>query len=479
MMQHGAFSSRWTPPSVTVLRIIMTAVLLGSGIVRPVGVQAQSDLGWSTHEILYDGMVRSHVTSLVSDPFGAAHMVWKLADEETYFYSQWDGTTWTAPIDIVATTADVGLAPPALVAAADGSLHLFWARDCIMHTWAWSDAAASSARAWSQPEPTVFPAESARDALDAKQDRFGMVHLVFSAGDDVYYVRADAEGLDWTNPSVLRRAESATRMSAPRLDISPDGRIHVTWEEWPLYGDPAESSRLYYAQSADDGSSWSYPRQLGELANRNSNILAAADGTVYLAWQAGIFSPDVGRFVQRSTDNGETWEVPVKFSSLSGQSGYPGLALDSQGRLHIITGDGEYAFWDGTSISTPLDLRPVPEQTENAQLGIVSGNQVLVVMGPFHGPGLHYAVKDLPLPAAPTLAAPDHPSTLATPSLAAAAEGTVSAAAPTTSAVLRNGSALPSNRPHSSAGSILVLSGGLALALTAVVLIVHFGRRRR
>ena len=79
-------------------------------------MRAQTGSEWSPHKVLYDGMVVSRMTSLVADPFGAAHYVWKVADEETYYYSHWDGTTWSAPLDIVATTDAVGLAPPALVA---------------------------------------------------------------------------------------------------------------------------------------------------------------------------------------------------------------------------------------------------------------------------------------------------------------------------------------------------------------------------
>lgn len=477
-MYPCANSRRWIPAAVAASRTVVFCLLLGWGIMRPVGGQAQTGYGWSPPTILYDGMVNTSRTALISDPFGAAHLVWSPGDEQTYYYSRWDGTGWTMPIDILAATGDLGLGPPALVAAADGSLHLFCARDYVMHSWAWNDDTASSARAWSAPEAIVVPSGSAQGRVDAKEDRFGALHLVYAVrSGDVYYVHSEGEDLNWSEPVAVSRGAVATTASAPRLDIGPYGRIHVIWDEWSSDGDPAESSAVYYAHTTAGGTDWSEPRQLGELANRGGNVLAAEDGTVYLAWQAGISSPNVGRFVQRSTDGGNTWEAPVNFSQVNGQSGYPCMALDSQKTLHIITGDGEYVFWDGRLISTPWGLRPLPEQTENARLTVVNGNQLLVVIGPFWSPGLYYTVRQLSLPALPAVTLPARPPAAATPSPAATAEGTPSIEAPMATAAVQNGGALPAGGAASSTMPTLVLSVGLPLALVAGVVIVQLRRR--
>lgn len=458
--------------------VVVAGILLGRGLLHPVRGQAQTSSDWSTPQILYAGMVSSPGSALVADRYGAAHLVWMLYDQRTYYYSRWNGTGWTTPIDIVAATGDMSLGLPALVAATDGKLHLFWGQDYVMHSWAWASDATNSAQAWSVPEMLVIPSGYAQGRVDAKEDHFGTLHLVYTARPGgVYYTYSEDAGLDWAEPVAVSRGTGNIVASAPKVDIGFDDRIHVVWDEWPADGDPARLSEVYYAHSTDGGKDWSNPQQLGGLADRGGNVLAAEDGTVYLAWQAGTGSSHVGRFVQRSADGGNTWEAPVNFSQIMGQSGYPCMALDSQGILHIVTGDGEYAFWEGRSISSPLDLRPLPEQTENARLTIVNGNQLLVVIGPFWSPGLYYTVRQLLLPAQPTAVPPTPRATAVRPSSSVPIEEASATPDPTVRAALQNGSALPVDESASSTAPILVLSAGLSLALVVAVVIVALRSR--
>lgn len=459
--------------------IVVVSLLLGRGILPPVMGQGHAGNGFSSPQILCDASLNHFMTTLTSDRFGNAHAVWKLVDQETYFYSRWDGAAWSAPLDIVSTTGDVMLGPPVLVAAADGRLHLFWAQDRVMHTWAWVGNAAETAKAWSVPEAVVFPDTSTTGPMDAKQDRFGGFHLVYSlSGGEVYYIHSDGEQWAWTEPSVVSRAGIARTTGSPRLDVDPEGRIHVVWDEWPSDGDPAESSEVYYANSVDEGGNWSEPSRLGEQANRGGNVLAGEDGILYLAWQAGIWSQDAGRFLQWSSDGGNTWEGPVRISESRGQSGCPRMALDSLGILHILTGDGEYVFWDGRSVSNPLDLRPLPEQTQFALLTIVNGNQVLVVMGPDVS-ALYYAVRQLGVPASGTVALPTRPPRPTTTSRVGPVEATGSPESPVTRVAFPDGAAPREQRSGSSSVSPLVTGAGLSLVVMAVVLAVQLARHSR
>lgn len=480
MARYGIQLCRRIPLCRRVLRLLVEGTLVGWAVACPAKGLAQSASGWSSPRMLYDGMVKPSGNTLIADQFGGAHLVWSPADGQAYYYSRWDGTTWTPPLDIVAVTGDLVLDSPDLVPAEDGKLHLFWAQGSVLHSWAWMDQAAASARAWSAPEAVVTPTGHAQGRVDAMEDSRGRLHLVYAVRPGgVYYTHMADGDLSWTEPAAVGNGADSVTASAPRLDLGPDGRIHVVWEEWPSDGDPAESSEVYYAHSTNGGADWSEPQQLGELANRGGNVLATDDGTVYLAWQAGIGSPHVGRFVQRSPDGGATWETPLSFSQIMGQSGFPCLALDSQGTLHILTGDGEYAAWEGRSVSTPLDLRPVPEQTEQARLAILSGNQLLVAIGPFWSPGLYYTVKKLPLAALPTR-------------MPLAPEPTIADAAPlatgdVVSHVDVTGAATPQPRSNMQVGTEstpsaargLLLGAGVSLALVTGVALLWLWRRVR
>ncbi len=463
----------WTVP---LLLALAAGRLTGPTILGSTPVRAQGAADWSAPALLYAGAANSFQSALVADQYGAAHLVFTLADDEaTYYYSRWDGTGWTTPLDVLVGTHPWGVGVPSLVAAADGRLHLFWATDYVMHSWAWADAA-GSARAWSAPEAIVYPDRSASGPVCARQDLSGTLHLVYALGTgDVYYTRFDGDGLKWSEPSRVSQVTPDRTAAGPRLDIGPDGRVHVVWAEYPWEEGPSRLGEVYYAHS-DDGVSWSTPRRLGELANSGGNVLAAGDGTVYLAWQAGIASRTPGRFLQRSTDGGENWEVPLNFSTTVGQSGYPGMALDAAGTLHVITGEGEYVRWDGQTISEPADLRPLDEQTENSRLVVVSGNQLLAVVRPFLSPGVYYSVRQLSLTALPTAGPPARPAATRVPTPTTAATSTRPATAATSTG--QGFSGPPRVSVDSFNTPALLLSAGLSLALVLAVVIIQLSRRR-
>jgi hypothetical protein len=152
--------------------------------------------------------------------------------------------------------------------------------------------------------------------------------------------------------------------------------------------------------------------------------------------------------------------------------------LDSQGTLHILTGDGEYAFWDGGAISTPLDLRPLLEQTEGARLAIVNGNQLLAVIGPFWNPGLYYTLKQLPVPALPT-ALPTTAPVMETASPTAVDQEPVSSGIPMATATVQNGHPFSAEETIPPTVPALLLSVGLSVVLVAVIVILQLGHRRR
>ncbi len=478
-VRHQDREPRWSVVDCILTHLVSLCVMLGLVAWRPIVALAQGGAEWMPLAVLYEGMVNSYLTALVSDPSGSAHLVWAPRDESAYYYSRWDGASWTHPIDILAPAANFALGVPSLVAARDGRLHLFWASDSVMHSWAWADAA-TSPRGWSTPEAVIVPRRSAAGPMDVKQDASGAFHVVYAVyRGDAYYAYSDAKGQDWSAPIQIGQSTPDVWMSAPRLDVGLDGQVHIVWNQYPAADGPAEHNEIFYTKTSDGGASWAEPVRFGELANSGINLLATADGAVYVGWQAGIASRNEGRFLQRSYDDGATWQEPLTLGIRRGQSGYLDMALDSQGVLHVITGDGEYAFWAGEGLSTPLDLRPVPEQTENTRLAIVNGNQLVVVIMPFWGPGLYYTVKNLPVPPLDTVTSVDRTpvSTLQGQDIAATARvpPTVEPAA----GAVDDAAVVLSDTSRSSPAFPVVVGGTLSLALVAIVLADQLRRRYR
>lgn len=89
--------------------------------------------------------------------------------------------------------------------------------------------------------------------------------------------------------------------------------IYVTWTEFDSYGstNPADSSRILFVRSTDQGLTWSAPmrinKQAGDCADMDNTVEGAVpaigpEGQVYVAWAGPS-----GIMFDRSADSGENW----------------------------------------------------------------------------------------------------------------------------------------------------------------------------
>jgi len=358
--------------------------------------------GWSTTEVLFapEPGWKDLGTELVADRAGFAHLVWVHYEEDTrltqFYYARWDGSVWTVPVDILVSAAgDIGW--PALVAADDGRLHLFWYQGFyICHAWAWS-IKADCAHCWSSPRVIATVKEHWTAALDAIQDEYGVFHVVYpQRGGDCYYIRSEDGGETWSQPKAISAVSWDVTTYLPKVSAA-DGRIHVVWTETQNLASSFFSTlRVNYAYSSDSGTTWSLPLQIAGQKYSDGNVVAVKGGVVHLLWNGGV-GPG-GRYYMRSEDGGETWSTPVRLSALAGQAGYPSLAFDSTGKLHVCTADGEYVSGDGYSWSLPVRLPFYQDLIEQSRLVVVRGKQLLAI-SPRHFAGIYYVTKLLDVPA--------------------------------------------------------------------------------
>jgi hypothetical protein len=121
-------------------------------------------------------------------------------------------------------------------------------------------------------------------------------------------------------------------MHGPSLSISPGGIWHATW----YTGAPGKAG-LYYAQSTNQGATFSAPQALGNLANKPTRpqVLAGAGQNVWRAWKE--FDGNVTYVqVQHSDDGGANWGAPVEAARTRGASDHPQL---------VSNGDLVYFSW--------------------------------------------------------------------------------------------------------------------------------------
>jgi hypothetical protein len=163
--------------------------------------------------------------------------------------------------------------------------------------------------------------------LDAAQDVDGSVvllsRMVFAGGiRDFGIVRIPPAG---PASPVLRVTDDDWRIDAcpehgAALAIGPDGRYHLAW-----FTQGAKRQGLFYASSADRGTTWSAPLRIGtpDALPGHADVLAL-EGRVFLAWQQ-FDGTRTSILAMTSIDNGASWTPAAALASTTEAADYPRL----------------------------------------------------------------------------------------------------------------------------------------------------------
>ncbi len=285
---------------------------------------------------------------IVSDNAGYAHVTWASApagesdastiDPTLYsiFYSRWDGSRWSRPVDIAASS--YGTLHPKLLIDSKWVLHLFYSENCLMHKSAYHSEA-MIASSWSKPQCVMNkPVHRFGVAIDSND----FMYVVDPTGADVLFSKSTDRGNAWSSPVRIATSDRIGNTSTGALlhpYIAVDGlrRLHVVWTENPKpnYYPP---SRVLYARSLDSGASWTSPLTLGGQDFGEPSITASGDNEIYVAWNGD--AKIGGRYLIESRDGGKTWgkaQIAVKSTDLwGGLCEAPALVKDSAGVLHML-----------------------------------------------------------------------------------------------------------------------------------------------
>lgn len=350
------------------ITIAMCAVLLLS-LFRPASTQAQgSENGWSEIYRLSSDAGRASEAYMVTDQYGYVHCFWT----ETLFgsgrsiikYSRFDGTTWTKPNDIFVAGQDVGNVSPFV--DKQGILHIAWSEGLFGRTY-YSYAPvtnALSAQSWAKPIQIHISARPVFLRVDSK----GVFHIVYinpTEQTGVFYVRSEDKGLTWSEPVWLDPdIPSGQIPDSLTFKIDDNDGLHAVW--W--YGSRQlgiSPDWVRYTHSLDGGHTWSAPFTIDKLIpgtlasdynlDAASPVMTVQGKTVHVIWAGGS---QAYRNYRSSSDDGLTWNAPVRiFGDLQGQA-FDTLTVDGAGRVHFF-GQIRYpigiyhAYWDHGQWSNP------------------------------------------------------------------------------------------------------------------------------
>ena len=117
----------------------------------------------------------------------------------------------------------------------------------------------------------------------------------------------------------------------PSIAVSVSGKFHVAW-----YTQGSKRSGVFYANSTNQGMSYSRPTKIGsEGANVSRPYLLALGQQVWLVWKEFDGAHSLV-YIKQSIDDGKTWDTPKIISKTSGYSDHP---------LLINQGDTVFLSW--------------------------------------------------------------------------------------------------------------------------------------
>ncbi len=387
----------------------LTLIALAVSLSAPGSALAQtSPPAWTEPDLLAPAPDQFRVRPFVAaDHYGTVHAIWHEGEDlggsgnwriETIYYSQWDGSMWSAPVDILAasggTGGNMGQAR-SLVVTPDDWLLIARANDgyVVISQTPLHDAA--NARSWTSMRIDL----GAGPALAVSRDGtiWCMAYWVNTFTSLVLSCSSN-QGQTWDAPKTVWTAQPNTAGNNVELIVADDGRVHLVWSE-PSQERSWNSGAIWHAV-AEPGSEDFSVREVMRSASRDEpnldtpNLAECPNGQIHLVWNNSVGS-STGRFHQYSGPGGDNWsDVTAIFPGLSGLTSKPGLVCDNTGRVHLVTaaaGFGtstspiRYATWRDGAWSNFSTLWNGRFYGERPSLTIVSGNQLQLVWDSFQG----------------------------------------------------------------------------------------------
>ena len=319
----------------------------------PQRLQQWPEAGWPA--VAVDGEGRVHVVWTEPGSGGAGTAL---------MYARWDGTRWSPAIGV--TRDDSGqelLRQPALVADANGLLHLAWSGGNlgqILYARARADQAATAG--WSEPVELSAPT-LAGSWPQMGLDLAGRLYLVYAVplneGRGVYLLHSEDGGESWSPPELIFDAVAAgwPAVDHPALAVAADGTLHVAWVKGSLPG-AMPPQGIYYTRSTGGPAShsWADPERLAD-PGYDWPRLALLDGQVHLVYAKEADGSVWHRWADGTALEGgaQAWSVPARVPGWQGMAAPVGLS--SAGRALYLVGLDEaegtlrYSVWDSSVTS--------------------------------------------------------------------------------------------------------------------------------
>lgn len=357
---------------------------------RSLGTEAEwfpSDVEWSGATSVTTGPTVPHFPQVVSDNTQLTHALW--AQQEmpagslnAIFHSQWDGSAWTLPAQIMNSPAPIAQLS-AVTSNSAGRVYMLWVTSngemYFSHAAAGQLQAAAS---WSPPAAipsNVGAISSPAIAVTDSGNLYVAYAVAINERRGIYLTQSQNNGQTWTESMQLFDGNAAgwEIVGAPALTVAPDGVLHLLFDQRRWNAEDASlSTGLYYMSCADLQSSCSRPQIFVENEALWTAIRAPGQSTVHRFWQA---RSDDGVLLQHqvSADGGNSWgrASTLVTASPTQPPGNAAVAADPQGRFFAFaTMGGLLQAWSWSEGAW------APDQSLSLQLSSIIDQELSVTV---------------------------------------------------------------------------------------------------
>jgi len=161
-----------------------------------------------------------------------------------------------------------------------------------------------------------------------------------AGNSEIYYKRSTDGGSTWDATKRLTWNSGSSRY--PAIAIDPNNNLHVVWHD-----NIPGNYEIYYKKSTDGGSTWGATKRL-TMNSGDSNypgIAIDSNNNIHVVWD-DLTPGNYEIYYKRSTDGGSTWGGSQRITWNSGSSGITAIAIDSNNNLHMVWDDSTPSNWE-------------------------------------------------------------------------------------------------------------------------------------
>lgn len=303
--------------------------------------------GWTYPQTMPSFDLNMAPPRMVADPNGYVHAFSSQFIEpvqgksvQVIVYNKWSPDTgWTPPVDILLSPIYEARVTDAFLDD-EGYINLVFfggnGTDADIYFSKAPLGEAADARSWTKPFVIGDEAADPEGAVFAQTDQGKLVVVFYGRqyGNGLYAVTSNDRGGSWSFQTPIfianEKAPNIFYLNALKGD---SGWLHLIWNVFDING---QGRAIYYTRSSD-GESWDQPVSIIETAEglgAQTPALVEHEGFLYTIYN---LPPKI--VMQRSDDNGITWQDPVVlFSRHIGVNGALAPVVDGNNVLHLFFG---------------------------------------------------------------------------------------------------------------------------------------------